>query len=165
MLVCEKFQAGAGPLCYCVLPSHPHSWKSSLKSLLVTLPQCPVEQEGSWWARVALDASPAGHRKAAQPPSHSHIRLSPSPQLWLWDQVQSSRALAGPQGMSGIITPSPPEKQASRFHCLLRKQPKVVSTNIGQQSLLSVFLTLFKTVSQVYNRPGQTASSDMKTFS
>ena len=107
-----KFQAGAGPHCYCVLPSHPHSWKSSLKSLLMTLPQYPAEQQGSQRVRLALDATAAGDRRAARSPSkllsfsHGAIPRSSAMAAGM-ERVQRSRALAGPWGMSKWSPPAP----------------------------------------------------------
>lgn len=100
-----QFQAGAGPQCYCVLPSHPHSWKPSLKSLLMSLPQYPAEKQGSWWVRAALDATSAGDRSAARPPSkllsfsHGATPLSSAMAAGM-EHVQRGRSLAGPWGMS-----------------------------------------------------------------
>lgn len=66
---------------YCVLPPHSHSWKTSLKSLLMILPQHPTEQQGTQQVRLALDATSAGDKSAVQPASsHSSMGQSLGPQ-------------------------------------------------------------------------------------
>lgn len=109
MLVSEKFQAGAAhSVTVCSITStqlelqpeltagDPSTMPCRAERILVGKPGCSCRfcrsQEGST--------------------APSHLTLgNPSPQLWLWDRAQSSRALAGPQGMSGMILPFPPEKQ------------------------------------------------------
>ena len=98
-----KFQAGVGPCSYCVLSSHPCSWKPSLKSPLKSLQGHPTEQQASWWVRHLMPApeateaqcshqasssswQPTKHREHHGHPAHSH-----SPQRGL----MRSRALAG----------------------------------------------------------------------
>lgn len=115
----------------CMLPSHPHSWKSSLKSLLRSLPQYLAEQRGSRRVRLALDATSGGDRRAAWLPQQAALILPRGNPTVLRDgcrygacsQEQSSGwSMEDEQTIFFFFSPpSPPEKQASRPHCSVRK--------------------------------------------
>jgi len=105
ILVPGKFQAGAGPRCSRLLPSHPQSQNASLNALLPSVLQHPAEQLGSRQVRPALDVTSAGGRQAVRPPSkllsfsHGAVPLFSVTAAGM-ERVQRSRALASPRGMS-----------------------------------------------------------------